>query len=287
MDTNKTGANPILVLALAVLAISFSALMVRLVTAPPAITALWRLILTCLMLAPFTSFKEIRGARPKDLVLIVLGGVFLALHFTFWFASLSLTTISSSTLLVNIHPLAVVSLGWLLFGEKIHSRALPGALLGLAGIALLGWGDLKLSGPALRGDLWAAAGGLMLAGYYLVGRSVRQRLSMAAYSLLVYGASATLLLAYNLLSGTPLTAYPPRDWLLFGALALVPTIGGHTLLNWALGHLPAAAVSVSVLAEPVLATILAALLLAEYPGPIQLLGGLAVILGIWVFLRSH
>lgn len=187
--------------------------------------------------------------------------------------------------MVNIHPLIVVSGGWLLYQEKFRLSALPWALLAVAGMAVLGWGDLNLKGTALSGNLLAAGGALMIAGYYLVGRKVRPRVSITAYSILVYGTSALLLLAYNLVSATPLLVYAPVDWLAFAALAVVPTIFGHTFLNWALKYLPARAISVSVLGEPVIATALAIPLLGEIPGQLQLAGGAVIVTGIWMFLK--
>ncbi len=139
---------------------------------------------------------------------------------------------------------------------------------------------------AFAGNLLAAAGGLMLAGYYLVGRFVRPRVAISIYSFLVYSSSALLLLAFNLATRNPLFSYNASDWLVFAALAALPTICGHTLLNWSLKYLPAGVVSVSALGEPVIATILAIPLLKEIPGLVQLAGGILVIGGIGMFLRA-
>ena len=278
--------NPYLVLALGVTGISFSAFLARMTDAPPAIIAFWRLVFTCLLLSPMAirDRAQFKAVGKKDLLLSLLSGLFLCLHFVFWFASLPKTTVSSATLLVNIHPLVVVTAGW--FGkEKMRPGALPWAGAALAGIALLGWGGLQVTG-AFAGNLLAAAGGLMLAGYYLVGRQVRARVAISVYSLLVYGASALLLLAGNLAAANPLFSYSSADWLIFAALAAVPTICGHTLLNWSLKYLPAGAVSVGALGEPVIATILAVPLLHEIPGLVQLAGGILVIGGIGMFLKA-
>src|SRR5690606_3992549 len=132
--------------------------------------------------------------------------------------------------------------------------ALPWAGLAMAGMAILSWGDFQLGHKAFSGNLLAAAGAVMLAGYYLLGRKVRARVSITVYALLVYGTSTLLLLGYNLASSPPLSGYSATDWLVFAGLAVVPTICGHTFLNWALNYLPASAISVSVLGEPVIAT---------------------------------
>ena len=278
--------NPYLVLALGVTGISFSAFLARMTDAPPAIIAFWRLIFTCLLLSPMAirDRAQFKAVGKKDLLLSLLSGLFLCLHFVFWFASLPKTTVSSATLLVNVHPLVVVTAGWL-GKEKVRPGALPWAGAALAGIALLGWGGLQVTG-AFAGNLLAAAGGLMLAGYYLAGRQVRAKVAISVYSLLVYGTSALLLLGCNLVAANPLIGYSSTDWLVFAALAVLPTICGHTLLNWSLKYLPADVVSVSALGEPVIATILAIPLLKEIPGPLQLAGGILVVGGIGMFLNA-
>lgn len=278
--------NPLLVLALGVVGVSFSAIFIRMTGAPASVTAFYRLFLTCLLLAPMAirDRRQFRTVGKGDLLLCFVSGVFLSFHFVFWFASLGLTSISSAALMVNIHPLLVVSAGWLLLGEKFRPAALPWAALAVAGMAMLGWGDYQLAGTAFSGNLLAAAGGVMLAGYYLVGRKVRPRISISVYALLVYGTSAILLLGYNLAASVPLAGYSSIDWLAFACLAVIPTICGHTLLNWALRFFPAAAISVSVLGEPVIATALAIPIYGEVPGPLPLVGGALVVAGIWIFL---
>lgn len=281
--------NPYFILGIGVIAVSFSAILVRMTVAAPAVIACYRLLITCLILSPLAirDRAEFRNLGAGDFMLCFLSGLFLSFHFVFWFTSLGWTSVSSSTLMVNIHPLLVVSAGWILFGEKINVKALPWMTAAVAGMAVLGWGDLHLTETALSGNLLAAAGGLMLGCYYLVGRKARVKIPISIYSVLVYGSSALLLLIYNILAANPLSGYSPGDWLTFAALALIPTIFGHTFVNWSLKYLPAGAVSVSVLGEPVIATALAIPLLREVPGPIQMAGGILVIGGIWMFLKQR
>ncbi len=285
MDTAKT--RPYIILAIGVLAVSFSAILVRLTPAPPAATAFWRMLFSCLMLLPLAvAQRKSFAVSRRDVVLCGIAGVFLALHFLSWFTSLGMTSVSSSTLLVNIHPLVVVTAAWLLFGEKFPAAALAGGGIALAGTIILAWADLQLEGQALTGDLLAVVGGIMVAGYFLIGRQVRKRVPLIFYALLVYSFSSLVLLVWNLATATPLHGYSPWDWLVFAALALVSTIFGHTLLNWALRHLATGAVSLSVLGEPVLASLLAIPLLQEMPGPLQAVGGVLVLVGIWLFMKN-
>jgi drug/metabolite transporter (DMT)-like permease len=98
----------------------------------------------------------------------------------------------------------------------------------------------------------------------------------------VYGVCALALLGVAVARGHPLVDYPPREWLLFAAMALGPGVVGHTVINWALGHVESHVVSVSLLGEPVGSTLLALVLLAEVPGAGTLLGGAVVLVGIYL-----
>jgi drug/metabolite transporter (DMT)-like permease len=118
------------------------------------------------------------------------------------------------------------------------------------------------------------------AGYVLAGRSLRQRVSLVPYVVIVYGVCIAALLGVVILQGHPLAGYPSYEWAIFAGLALGPGLLGHTVLNWALAHVESSVASVSLLGEPVGATLLAFLLLSEVPTPVTLVGGGVVLVGI-------
>ena len=282
--------NPFLAILLGVAAVSFAAPFTRLATAPPLAIAFYRMFFTLLLLLPFLPRNikpsEIRAIGWRDLALALLSGVFLALHFAVWNTSLRYTSVASSTVLVTMQPLFVVSLGLVLFGERPSMQGFAGAAVTIAGAVAVGAGDFLVGGPALWGDLLAFSGAFFFAIYVLIGRSLRRRISLLPYVTLVYASTSLVLLIVMIAAGTPLFPYPPPDWLLFLALAAIPTILGHTVFNWALRYVEASVVSVSILGEPVGATMLAFLLLGEKPGLIQLLGGLVIIAGLILFITA-
>jgi drug/metabolite transporter (DMT)-like permease len=122
--------------------------------------------------------------------------------------------------------------------------------------------------------------------YYLAGRRLRQTLDLWPYVGLVYSACVLTLLVIAGIARIPLAPQPPREILIFTALALGPMLLGHTGMNWALRYLPAYVVTLTVLGEPVGATLLAAVLpgIREIPSPITLLGGAVVLGGILLAL---
>ncbi|MGB9805015.1 DMT family transporter [Desulfofundulus sp.] len=281
--------NPYLAIVVGVVGAAFSSIFTRLAMAPPLVIAFYRLGFAVLMIAPVALTRgreELRSMSRRDIILACLSGVLLALHFTAWITSLEYTSIASSTVLVAMQPLFVVSGGYLIFKEKIARTGIGGAALALAGSTILGVGDFQIGGRAFWGDILAFAGAIFVAGYVLIGRGLRHRLSLFPYIFVVYGASTVTLFLGVLLTGLSFFPYPPSTWLWFFLLALVPTIFGHTIFNWALRYVKAAVVSVSTLGEPVGATILAYIIFNQVPSPLQLAGGLIIITGLSVFIQA-
>jgi drug/metabolite transporter (DMT)-like permease len=272
----------------ATVAVSFSAILIKVSTSPPLVIAAYRLAITTGLLLPFMrgpAFGQLRSLDRRTTGLLALSGLLLALHFATWTASLGYTSVASSVLFVTVHPALVAIVAFVLFGERTSLVGILGVLLTLAGSVVVAGGDVRLGGAALRGDLLAFAGAVTFAGYLLIGRGARQNMHNMAYSLPVYGIAAATLGLLAVAFGQSLAAFNARDLLIFLGLALIPTLGGHLLYNWTLRYLPATVVSVSFLGEPVGAAILAWLLLGQRVPVTTAVGGAVILLGIWLTAR--
>ncbi|GAB6179552.1 DMT family transporter [Desulfotomaculum defluvii] len=290
MHTDKPKVNPYLVIMLGVLAAGFSSIFTKLAEAPPLIIAVYRLGFTVLIIAAPTYFsgrKELCRINKKDFVFACLSGVFLALHFAVWISSLNYTSVASSTVLVTMQPLFVITGGYFLYKERVGRQGLVGAALALGGSILIGINDFQVGGQALLGDVLAFAGAFFVAVYVLIGRHLRFRMALLPYTFIVYGAATLVLLLLNVVFGSSFYPYPTMTWVWFLCLAIFPTIFGHSLFNWALKYVKAAVVSVSILGEPVGATILAYFIFQEVPTVMQLAGGCIIILGLYIFITSQ
>jgi drug/metabolite transporter (DMT)-like permease len=275
---------PTLALAGATLAVSFSAILIRIARDDPATIVWLRMGMATAVLAPWALREARRGMRVPNLrrrSTVVLSGVLLAGHFLFWTASLRYTSIAASVLLVSLHPLIVTPLGHRLHGDRVPPRAAAGMVLALLGTAVTCAGDVRVSTTALLGDALALGGAVSLAGYLLIGRSVRAGVGVASYSGAVY-ATVCVVAAIVAAAGGSAHLPSPRVALICAALAVVCTIGGHTVYNWALRHVRAATVSVAFLGEPPLTALLGALLLASIPSPATLAGGVLILAGVGV-----
>ncbi|MBL7165984.1 MAG: DMT family transporter [Dehalococcoidales bacterium] len=276
------------VLALGVISVSFAAIFIRLAEAPPLVIAAYRLCLASLVVAPtawIRSRQELRGLSRKDVLLAVLSGGFLALHFGLWIASLSYTSVASSVVLVTANPIFVAIASYLLFRERVGRQAILGIVVCLVGAVLIGYGNWRLGPQPLLGGVLALLGALAVAGYLLIGRRLRQNIGILSYTALTYSSAAVLLLVAALAFGHPLFGYSSTTYLMLVLLAVVPQLIGHTSLNWSLRFVSATLVTIAVLGEPVLATVLAFAILDEVPTLTEIIGGTLILSGIFVAFR--
>jgi drug/metabolite transporter (DMT)-like permease len=182
--------------------------------------------------------------------------------------------------LVTTQPVWVALLSRVFLRERVAPRAAAGIALAVLGGGVMAGADVALGRAALLGDLLALLGAVAGALYFVTGRRVRARLSLGAYVGAVYPVAALGLLAAALADGAPLGGYRGRTWLALLLLALVPQLLGHSLLNWSLRWLSGTFVAVTILAEPVMAVLLAIPVLGERPTPIQLVGGAVLLSGV-------
>ena len=112
------------ILSMGVVAVSFGAIFTRLAEAPFLVIAVYRLALASLIISPVAciySGKELRSLSKKSILLSLVAGFFLALHFAFWIASLGYTTVASSVVLVTSHPIFVALASYFLFHDSLFS----------------------------------------------------------------------------------------------------------------------------------------------------------------------
>jgi drug/metabolite transporter (DMT)-like permease len=139
---------------------------------------------------------------------------------------------------------------------------------------------------SLVGNLLALAGGAAGAGYALTGQVARRTAGILEYSVVAYGAAAILLLLGALCTGTPLSGFDSGTWQAIVALTLVPQLIGHTLINITLRDIHATVVTVTIMAEPIIATALAYVLFDEIPSWWTIPGGVAILIGIFLVSQA-
>jgi len=278
-------------LILAVLCVSVGSIFVRLAAAPALAVAFNRIFLASVVVAPFAAPSLARAwpvLTARRRLILLASGVSLGVHFATWIASLSYTSVAASVLLVNTAPLFTLFFSWWFLGERASKAVLIAMAVALTGAALIAAGDWGDGGAAsLKGDALAVAGAVTMSLYHVIGRGLRDALPLPAYVLGVWSTAAATLAVLAATARVPVFGYPPRIFALFLALAVVPTVIGHGLVNRSLRHIPAPTVGLFLLGEPIAASILAYAVFGENPGALTIAGGVLVLAALALVVRSE
>ncbi|WP_282021154.1 DMT family transporter [Planomicrobium okeanokoites] len=286
----KPAIHPYIPIIVGVISVAMSAIFVKMTNADSGVTAFYRMLFSILIMSPLFFFKythEVKKLSKRDWLFTTIAGIFLAFHFILWFESLNYTSVASSTVLVTLQPLFAFAGTYFFFKEKLSVKTIVSALIAIGGSVLIAYGDFKISGQALFGDILALIACALITAYLLFGQDIRKRLSLVTYTFVVYGVSTITLFFYIVLKGESFGPYPAQEWMWFVLLAIIPNLLGHTLFNWALKWVSTNVISIAILFEPVGAAILAYIILGEYLNASQIIGGTVVILGIMFFIIDY
>jgi drug/metabolite transporter (DMT)-like permease len=269
--------------------IALSPIFVRVSEAGPTATAFWRVALAVPPLW-LLYFLVRRGAAPAYSAhwgLLVVAGLAFAGDLAFWHSSIKLTSVANSTLLANLASLFVTLAAWIFLRQRPSALFLAGLAAALVGVSMLVRTSLAFSSTGLLGDALGVVTAMFYAGYLLAVKELRDRGEttlhlMAATSTI----TAVLLLPVALASGEQILPGTAFGWWILIGLALVSHAAGQGLIAYALAHLPAAFSSVSLLFQPVMAALFAWALLGEGLVPLQIAGGVVVLIGIYLARRG-
>ena len=290
VSSERPPLSDLLLLGVAVVAVSTSAPLIRGADAPTLAIAAWRNLLSLPVLGLFVLLRrDLRGAwrgrSERDRRLSRVAGALLAAHFATWIPSLSYTSVASSVALVATQPVWAALIARRR-GAQISRRTWMGIGLALAGTLVLSGVDLSISRRALFGDLLAMVGGMLAAAYVTVGADVRRHVTTAVYALACYATAAVLLLALCLGTGQVMTGFDRDTWLAIGGLVVGAQLLGHTVMNLVLRTISPTAVSVAILFEILGATLIARVAFGETPPAGAWPAALLIAAGVVVVIRS-
>lgn len=278
----------LVLIAVAVAAVSTSAPLIRQAAAPALAIALWRNVLASGVLVPFslvTARSELASLDRRQWRLAVLAGALLAAHFATWIPSLSFTTIASSVALVATQPVWAALIARQR-GQHVPRAAWLGIGVAVAGAVLLTGIDVRISSRALFGDLLALAGGALAAAYVTVGAEVRATVSTTVYTTVCYATAGIVLLAVCIVSGQQLGGYPAATWWALVGLTVGAQLLGHSVFNRVLRTTSPTVVSVAILFEIVGAAVLAQLWFGETPPLAAVPAAALIAAGVVLVVRS-
>jgi drug/metabolite transporter (DMT)-like permease len=277
-------------MGIGLVAVSLSAIFIRLADAPGVVVAAYRMLLASLLLLPWTvrALKKTPLTR-QNAGYAVLAGLILGVHFATWISSLSYTSVAAGTSLGTTTPVWVALISWIFLRLSPSFSIILGMLVAILGGALISFGGVNdgVSSAPLLGNALALIGAVAAAAYLLLGRAAQNRgLSLSAYIGVAYGVAALSLLPLPLLFGLEYTGYTPSTYFWILLLALIPQLVGHTAYNYAVKHMDPTLVATVILLEPVGATLLAFLIFSEMPPPVTLLGSAVLLIGVAITSRN-
>lgn len=279
-------------LVLGGIAIGCSPIFVRISEVGATSTAFWRLALALLPLA-FLFARE-RGEagsqrlprRFSEHALAAAPGVVLGVELVAWHASIHMTSVANATLLANMAPVMVTLFSWLVLKQAVSRAFFIGLALSITGAAILASVEAPLQSGSLKGDLVALLAAALYAVYLLILGHARKTYATGTIMLWSSASAAIIVLVFALLMEPALLPVTLTGWAIVIGLAWISHAFGQSLIIYALAWLPVTFSSLTLLIQPVVAAILAWLLLNEPLSALQMLGGATVIAGIYLAKRG-
>src|SRR3954471_3133049 len=268
-----------------------SPILVRVSELGPIATAFWRLALA---LVPLVLLFARRGggggplpATIAEHVTASLPGVFLAGDLAAWHTSLHMTSVTNSTLLANMAPLFVTLASWLFLHQRIKGSFVAALGLSIAGVVVLNGASVSLAGEShLHGDGVALGAACFYAGYFIFLARARHAFSTSVVMLWSTVAAAICVPPMAVLFETKLLPLTFGGWAVLLGLGWLVHAGGQGLIAFSLAWLPATFSSLTLLIQPVVAAVLAWIVLSEPLRPPQVIGGAVVLAGILLARRT-
>jgi drug/metabolite transporter (DMT)-like permease len=272
---------PKLILLIAVLAVATSGPLTKHASLPALTIVAWRLAcVTPLLLvqARWVDHGPLWPAARRSMGALLLTSLVLALHFFSFALAIKLTAISTATMLLALEPVVTMALARRITGEAPARRALAGLALAFPGALLIaGEGGLAGFKAHALGNGFALLSGLSGAIHLMLVRRLRGAVPFGTLTAATYGGAAAVLLIAA--AGFGNLSLPAASWGVMALLVIIPTGIGHNLVNLSLRFLPAPAVNLALLLEPVIATALAMIFFAERPALFFWIGAALILAG--------
>lgn len=290
METANPKFPPALGLTIGLIAVSFAGILIKLCGMEPEAMAMFRVIGAGLAFLPFAWARFRRdlarlGAKEKKL--LFLAGFFLAVHFICWMQSLRLTTVGSAVMALCTQPLFAAIVGHFFIGEKFKASTAIALAVTMAGVAVIGVNDFFQEGTSVLGVILAVLASLLITLCIACGKIVRGQMHIIPYSSAVFLVAGLTLSPTLIWHASKIAGYTGEQWFWLGMIILVPTLMGHTMFYWVVRYFRVITVNLSVLTEPIIATVGAFFILGETPKPLFFAGAAVILAGVLYHLLAE
>ena len=271
-------------LILGAILISFSPVLIKDTGVPGTVSVFYRLVFgTITLIIPFliSRIKNTESLKPKGILIAVIAGLFLAIDMAFWATGIMASNAAMPTLVGNLAPLWVGIGAFLFFKERQTAKFWLGLVIALLGVTFLVIQDLYQPNGIFKGLIFGLLAGIFYAGFMLLVQIGRQYLNTISFLFFSSLATTVFLGIIMLFQNFEFIGYSSKAWTIFIIMGVMIQAGAWFLINFAQGYLPASLVAPTLLAQPVLAGIIAFLMLGEKLTIWQIAGGIVVVIGIY------
>ena len=277
----------IVLLILGVLCSSTAVIMIKGSDENPYLIAAYRLLIACVFIFPLFLREKRNYSQPyglKQIKISLIPGLIMGLHFITWNMGVELTPVANASLIVNTTPAVMPFFLWIFYRERVNRIEILGTILTLIGLVILAFGQFDLNSLDLRGHLLCFISMLFLSAYMALGRKNSKRLPIWLYMWPLYFTAGIFSLLCAIFFINPIKTYTLTNILIFFGLAIIPTIGGHTLLNYSMKNFRGQVVSVTNLGQIVISAFLGYVIFSEIPSSTFYLTAVLILTGVIIIL---
>jgi drug/metabolite transporter (DMT)-like permease len=276
----------VLLLVLATFSISTSPIIARLLSDVPAVgISFWRMAIGMAILWMYSKFRPSAALSDKNRNYTILGGIFLGIHFQFFFESIKLTTIANATFLGTLAPLFTLCLEKFWLKRHIQKNMIIALVIIFAGSLIIVGDQFDTSSNYTKGNLYAIICSFWIAIAFMISENVRKEADTVSFSKTLFASAAMTLMIISYCTGEPLIGYSQKDYFGLFLLGLIPTVFGHSVFYFALRFIQPTIVASFPLGEPVIASIIAYFLFSEAVGVSVIFGGALTIVGLLILIK--
>ncbi|MBC8196313.1 MAG: DMT family transporter [Candidatus Marinimicrobia bacterium] len=274
-------------LFIALLSVSSSAIIVRYLPELHAITiAFARMSIAGILLWTFSIYKP-QGRLPfKTRILTIISGVFLGIHFAFFFSAVKMTSLANATLFGTLAPVFTIIINYLIYKNKINHKIIIGLMLSILGGFIMQGFDINFESQGFRGDLFAIICSFWMAFVLVITKKIRKSHGTLIYSRLLYFSASVTLLILIFILNIPLRVPTQQEFSFLLLLGFIPNILGHSILYYSIRYLPSSTVASIPLGEPIIVSILGLILFNEIIPVFVIIGGIIALLGLFLILQN-
>ncbi|MFY0713528.1 DMT family transporter [Seonamhaeicola sp. NFXS20] len=268
-------------LMVGIICISIFPILVKLNLTPGVISAFYRMAFSLIVLLPYVLVKgNFKITNGKGLVLALLCGVIFGSDVAVWNIAIQQSSATQASLLTNLSPIWVGILAFLFLKDKPKSNFWIGALIAVMGMILLVGFDVFKNLDFDLAFSFGVLSGVFYAFYMLISKYVLKSMNISTFMVLNLVGSTTHLGIVSYLLNEPFTGFSDMGWFVLLIQALVCQLLAWFLISYATKQMRATRVSVSLLAQGLLASCFAWLFIGEQISVQMIIGGIVLLLGI-------